>query len=388
MIFQPQLRIPGPTPLPERVVRSAARPMVDHRGPDFKLVVEEVVAGVRRVFGTEHDLLIYTSSGSGGLESAVANLVSPGDQVVACVAGNFGERFAAIADAYGCDVVRLEVEWGEPVEPDDLRVTLRAHPDTRLVLLTHNETSTGLTNPLAELARVVHEAGCLLAVDGVSSVGSMPIDVDANGIDVAVTGSQKGFMAPPGVCFLTVSPGAWEANAAAKAPRAYFDWGPTAKAVKEGATPYTPAISVLYAVQEGLRMMAEEGLHEVYARHRRIADGVAAGLQAMGFQLFAAEGYRSAVVTAAIPPDGLPADRYRKLLRERYGVVLGGGQGKMAGRMVRVGHLGAVAEGDMVQVLWAMEQVLEELDVRPNEGRGVVALSEHLRDASQPVAIG
>lgn len=388
MIFQTQLRIPGPTPIPDRVVRAAAAPMVDHRGPEFKVIVDEVVGGVKKVFGTENDLLIYTASGSGGLESAVVNLISPGDQVIAGVSGNFGDRFAAIAEAYGGDVVRLNSEWGEPITPEDLRATLELNPDTKLVLLTHNETSTGLTNPLGDLARVVHDAGALLAVDGVSSVGSMPIDVDRNHIDVAVTGSQKGFMSPPGMAFVTVSAAAWEANRTAKAPRSYFDWGPTAKAVKEGATPYTPAIAVLYAVREGLHLLFEEGLDNVYRRHRLLAGGTADALRAMGFRLFAAEGYRSPVVTAAIPPDGLAPDAYRKLLRERYGVVIGGGQGKMTGKMVRVGHLAAVAEGDMVQVLWAMEQGLEDLDIAPNEGRGVNALSAHLRDrAAAPAAV-
>lgn len=387
MIFQPQLRIPGPTPIPDRVVRAAAAPMVDHRGPDFKAVVDEVVAGTKKVFGTENDLLIYTASGSGGLESAVVNLISPGDKVVAGVSGNFGDRFAAIAEAYGADTVRLNSEWGEPITPEDLRATLEAHPTTRVVLLTHNETSTGLTNPLADLARVVHDAGALLAVDGVSSVGSMPIDVDQNHVDVAVTGSQKGFMAPPGIAFVTVSGRAWEANRTARAPRSYFDWGPTARAVKEGATPYTPAIAVLYAVREGLRLMFEEGLENVYRRHRLLAGGTAAGLEAMGFRLFAAEGYRSPVVTAAIPPAGAAPDAYRKLLRERYGVVIGGGQGRMSGKMVRVGHLAAVAEGDMVQVLWAMEQALEDLDVAPNEGRGVGGFAAHLREQATAPAI-
>lgn len=388
MIFQTQLRIPGPTPIPDRVVRAAAAPMVDHRGPEFKVIVDEVVGGVKKVFGTENDLLIYTASGSGGLESAVVNLISPGDQVIAGVSGNFGDRFAAIAEAYGGDVVRLNSEWGEPITPEDLRATLELNPDTKLVLLTHNETSTGLTNPLGDLARVVHDAGALLAVDGVSSVGSMPIDVDRNHIDVAVTGSQKGFMSPPGMAFVTVSAAAWEANRTAKAPRSYFDWGPTAKAVKEGATPYTPAIAVLYAVREGLHLLFEEGLDNVYRRHRLLAGGTADALRAMGFRLFAAEGYRSPVVTAAIPPDGLAPDAYRKLLRERYGVVIGGGQGKMTGKMVRVGHLAAVAEGDMVQVLWAMEQGLEDLDIAPNEGRGVNALSADLRDrAAAPAAV-
>ncbi len=386
MIFQPQLRIPGPTPIPDRVVRAAAAPMVDHRGPEFKVVVHDVVDGVKKVFGTESDLLIYTASGSGGLESAVVNLISPGDKVIAGVSGNFGDRFAAIAESYGADVVRLNSEWGEPITPEDLRGTLEANPTTKLVLLTHNETSTGLTNPLAELARVVHDAGALLAVDGVSSVGSMPIDVDRNRIDVAVTGSQKGFMSPPGIAFVTVSERAWEANRTARAPRSYFDWGPTAKAVKEGATPYTPAIAVLYAVREGLQLLFEEGLDHVYRRHRLLAGGTADALEAMDFRLFAAEGYRSPVVTAAIPPPGVVPDTYRKLLRERYGVVIGGGQAKMAGKMVRVGHLAAVAEGDLVQVLWAMEQALEDLDIAANQGRGVTALSAHLRDRAAEVA--
>jgi aspartate aminotransferase-like enzyme len=378
MIFQPQLRIPGPTPLPERVVRSMGRPMVDHRGPEFAEVLEDVIAGVKRVFGTKGDTLVYTASGSGGLESAVANLVSPGDEVVVGVSGSFGERFSGIASAYGCRVTRLEVEWGQPVEPADLAATLAATPGARVVLLTHNETSAGLTNPLPELARVVHEAGRLLVVDGVSSVGSMPIDVDANGIDVAVTASQKGFMAPPGLVFVTVSERAWEASRQAKAPRFYFDWAQAKKALGEHSTAFTPAISVFYAVQEGLRVLEEEGLPEVYARHRRLADATVVGLRGMGFTPLAREGYRSAVVTAVLPPAGLDIAAFRKLLRTKYGVVIAGGQGKMSGKVVRVGHLGAVQSGDLVQVLWSMEQALEDLDVAPNQGRGVTALIEAL----------
>jgi aspartate aminotransferase-like enzyme len=374
MIFQPQLRIPGPTPIPDRVARAMSRPMVDHRGPEFAEILREVVSGVARVFGTENDLLAYTASGSGGLEAAVANVVSPGDKVVACISGSFGERFAAIAHGYGCEVVRLEVEWGQPVEAADLEAVLEANPDAGVVLLTHNETSTGLTNPLPSLVATCRKAQRLVLVDGVSSVSSIPIEVDANSIDVAVTASQKGFMAPPGLAFLTVSERAWKRYERATAPRFYFDWKQTKKAVEEGSTPFTPALSVFYAVQEGLRMLEEEGLENVYQRHRRLAAAVATGLEAMGFDLFAAEGYRSAVVTAALPPDGLDVSAFRKQLRTKYGVVVGGGQGKMKGRLVRVGHLGAVQDGDMVQVLWSIEQALEDLDIRPNEGRGVAAL--------------
>jgi aspartate aminotransferase-like enzyme len=380
MIFQSQLRIPGPTPLPERVVRAASKPMIDHRGPEFGELLAEVTAGARRAFETGNDLLVLTSSGSGGLESAIANLVSPGDKVVAAICGNFGERFAGLAAAYGCELVRLEAEWGQPVDPDDLRHVLDAHPDAQLVLLTHNETSTGVTNRLGELVRVAKSAGRVVAVDGVSSVSSMPMEVDRLEIDVAVSASQKGWMSPPGIAFVTVSERAWEMSGRARAPRYYFDWKLAKKHAEGGSTPWTPAVGVLFAVQEGIRMLEEEGLPNVYARHRRLADAVAAGLQAMGFALFAAPDHRSATVTSALPMPGLDVSAYRRLLRERYGVVIAGGQGKMTGKLLRVGHLGAITQGDVVQVLWAMESALEELDIAPSDGRSVAAAGSHLTE--------
>jgi aspartate aminotransferase-like enzyme len=380
MIYQQQLRIPGPTPLPERVVRAASRPMIDHRGPEFAELLADVTAGARRVFETANDLLVLTASGSGGLESAIANLVSPGDEVVAAMCGNFGERFAGMAAAYGASLVRLESEWGQPVEPADLAEVLAAHPQARVVLLTHNETSTGVTNALAGLVRVAHDAGRVVAVDGVSSVSSMRIGVDELGVDVAVSASQKGWMAPPGIAFVTVNDRAWELCERCRSPRYYFDWRQAKKHAAGGSTPWTPAVSVLFAVQEGIRMMEEEGLDGVYARHRRLADATEAGMAALGLQLFAAEGFRSATVTSAVPMPGLDVSAFRKLLRTKYGVVIAGGQGKMTGKMLRVGHLGAVADGDVVQVLWAMERALEELDVAPVDGRALAAAAPHLAE--------
>jgi aspartate aminotransferase-like enzyme len=379
MTFQTQLRIPGPTPLPERVVRSMTRPMIDHRGPEFAAILNEITAGAKRVFKTSKDLLLLTSSGTGGLESAVANLVSPGDEVVVALCGNFGERFAALAAAYGADVVRLEFEWGQPVDPDDLARVLEGHPTAGVVLLTHNETSTGLTNPLRELARVARDAGRIVVVDGVSSIGSIPIETDAWGIDVAVSASQKGWMAPPGLAMVSVSQRAWAQQAKARSPRFYFDWKETKSWAEKGMTPFTPAIAVVFALQEGLHMLEEEGLANVFDRHERLARATQAGLQALGFQLYARDGYRSNTVTSAVPPPGLDVAALRKLLDSKYGVVIAGGQGKMTGKMVRVGHLGAVAEGDVVQVIWAMEQALEELDVAPADGRGVVAVTASLQ---------
>jgi aspartate aminotransferase-like enzyme len=334
--------------------------MIDHRGPEFAALLKEVLDGVKRVYETENDLILFTSSGSGGLESAVANLVSPGDPVVCCVGGNFGERFAGMAAAYGARVVRLEAEWGQPVEPADLAAVLEAHPDAKVVFITHNETSTTV---------------------------AMPIEVDRIGIDVAVSASQKGWMAPPGLAFVSVSERAWEQARGALAPRFYFDWAETKKNHKDGSTPFTPAISICYALQEGLRMMEEEGIENVYARHRRLADATAGGLEAMGFPLYAAEGYRSPVVTGALPMPGLDVNAYRRLLRERYALVIGGGQGKMTGKMFRVGHLGYVTDGDVVQILWAMERALEDMDIAPYDGRGLAGAARFLSEEAVPAAL-
>lgn len=387
MIFQQQLRIPGPTPVPDRVVRAGSRPMIDHRGPEFAELLADVTAGAKRVFETSNDLLVLTSSGSGGLESAIANMLSPQDEVVAAICGNFGERFAGIAAAYGAHVIRLEAEWGEPVEPADLAEVLSAHPMAKLVLLTQNETSTGVANPLADLVSVARHAGRVVAVDGVSSVSSMPIEVDRLGIDVAVSASQKGWMAPPGIALVTISERAWEMSERARAPRYYFDWRLAKKQADGGSTPWTPAIGVMYAVQEGIRMLEEEELENVFARHRRLADATAAGLAALGFRLFAAEGYRSATVTSALPVAGLDVGAYRRLLRTKYGLVIGGGQGKMTGKLIRVGHLGAVTDGDVVQVLWAMERALEELDIAPADGRAIAAAASHLAEEAATAAL-
>ena len=375
MTFQSQLRIPGPTPLPERVVRSMQRPMIDHRGPEFAAILAEITAGAKRVFKTSNDVLFLTSSGSGGLESAVANLVSPGDEVVAAVCGLFGERFAALASAYGADVVRLEFEWGQPVDPDDLASVLDRHPKAKVVLLTHNETSTGLTNPIQALARIAHKAGRIVVVDGVSSISSIAIETDAWGIDVAVSGSQKGWMAPPGLALVSVSDRAWAHQAQSRSPRFYFDWKESKVWAEKGMTPFTPAISVIFALQEGLHMLEEEGLDAVYERHDHMARITQAGLTALGFQLYAREGFRSSTVTSAVPMPGLDVAALRKVLNDKYGVVIGGGQGKMTGKMIRVGHLGAIAAGDVVQVVWAIEKALEELDIAPADGRGVAAVT-------------
>ena len=383
-----QLRIPGPTPLPERVLRAMGQPMIDHRGPEFAALHREVSAGVREVFGTTSaQLLILSSSGTGSMESAVANLVSPGDKVVVCTCGVFGDRFADINRAFGAEVLQLAVDWGQPVEPSQLADLLAANPDAGIVFLTHNETSTGLTNPLERLARVAREAGRLVVVDAISSASSMPLEMDAWKLDVVLSGSQKGWMAPPGIAFAAVAEGAWERVERSRSPRFYFDWRSHRTWAEKGFTPSTPAVSTLFAVQEGVRILKEEGLANAYRRHRRIADATAAGLEAAGMTLLARDGYRSATVTAAVVPDGIAVEDLRKLLSSRHGVVIAGGRGnaKISERIVRVGHLGAVTEGDIVQVLWAIEQVLEELDHAPADGRTLAAAHNVFQGVSETV---
>jgi aspartate aminotransferase-like enzyme len=388
-----QLRIPGPTPLPDRVVRAMAKPMIDHRGPEFATTMREVSAGAKQVFGTtEAEILVLSSSGTGAMESAVANLVSPGDKVIVATAGVFGDRFVDINQAFGAQVVKIAVEWGQPIGERQLADTVAQNPDATAVFLTHNETSTGLTNPLQRLARAAREAGAgkqLLVVDAISSASSMAVAMDAWELDVVLSGSQKGWMAPPGIAFAAVAPRAWSAVERARSPRYYFDWRTARTWAAKGFTPSTPAVSTLFAVHEGLRMLLEEGLENVFARHRRLADATAAGIEALGLQLLAAPGYRSATVTAGVVPDGLDVEQLRRAVREKYGVVIAGGRGtaSISSRIFRIGHLGAVDEGDITQVLWAIEQALEDLDVRPADGAALAAARSHLgrQEAAVPL---
>jgi len=273
------------------------------------------------------------------------------------------------------------------VDEPALAETLSANPEAQVVFLTHNETSTGVTNHLARLARVARDAGRLVVVDAISSASSMDLQMDAWGLDVVLSGSQKGWMSPPGIAFAAVAPRAWEHVERSRSPRYYFDWKSHRTWAEKGFTPSTPAVSTLFAVQEGIRMLREEGLANAFARHRRIADATAAGLAAAGLTLLAREGYRSATVTAAVVPDGVAVEDLRKLLRSRYGVVIAGGRGtaKISERIVRVGHLGAVEQGDIVQVLWAIEQALEELDHAPADGRSLAAAQPILAGASETV---
>ncbi|MBI4328940.1 MAG: alanine--glyoxylate aminotransferase family protein [Chloroflexi bacterium] len=360
------LRIPGPTPLPAEVLEAEARPMVNHRGAEFARILERVTARLKESFRTKGDVLLLTASGSGGLESAIVNTLSPGDPVLAVTVGAFGDRFAAIAEAYGTRLTRLEVPWGEAADPEAVRAALKKHPETVAVLVTHNETSTGVTNPLKEIAAAVKGAGKLLLVDGVSSLGSLPCPVDEWGLDVAVTASQKGWMAPPGLAMVSVSPEAWKAHEKAKMPRVYFDYKEARSYAERGQTPWTPAVSVFYALDAALEMMVRQGLDNFHARHAWAGDRVRQRVKEMGLQLFPAqERYASNTVTAIRVPASVDDKRLRRIMLERYGVEIASGQERLNGQIIRIGHMGFFTDADIEATLDALASALNEIGFRP-----------------------
>lgn len=343
------LRTPGPTPVPPAVRAALARDMLNHRGPEFAAVMSDCAEGLKWAFQTQHDVLVLTASGTGGLESVVANLLSPGQRVLVVTIGYFGDRFARIARAYGADVQELAVEWGRAADPAEVAARLEADPRIDTVFVTHNETSTGVMNPLAEITRAIRAVRpeALIAVDGISSVGSVPILPDAWGCDVVVAGSQKGWMVPPGLVFVAVSPRAWERQARASLPRFYFDWAAHKQDLDKHTTPWTPAVGILFGLQAALRLMRAEGLDAIFARHEQLARTTRARLADLGLRLFADPAHASWTVTTALPPDGIDARALIRAVRERHHVVLAGGQGAYEHRMIRVGHLGFVSQADL-----------------------------------------
>ncbi|MGA8015447.1 MAG: alanine--glyoxylate aminotransferase family protein [Candidatus Dormiibacterota bacterium] len=384
MALQQQLRVPGPTPLPERVLRSQSRPMINHRGPEFAELMSEVCSGIKEVLRTNNDVLLFPASGTGGLEAAVVNLLSAGEKALFCTVGSFGDRWADIAAAYGVDVVRLKMPDGEAIDPEDVERILAENPEIEKVFVTHNETSTGVTNDIPAIASVAKGRGKLIAVDSVSGASCIPLEVDALQLDVTVTGSQKGWMAPPGLTMLAVSSAGYAAAEKARLPRFYFDFAREKKFQERNQTFTTPPVSVLYAIQEGLRMILEEGVENVWARHARVGRMVRAGVEAAGLRLFAAEPYRSDTVTPIHNPAGTPEELsgLLGLLRTKYGLVLAGGQGDLKGRIFRIGHLGAVDEGDVYVILANLEQALSERGLLSRVGMMVPAAQATVRATS------
>src|SRR5687768_7373730 len=352
------LRIPGPTTLPPTVRKALAEQMINHRGPEFAALLGEITEGTKRVFSTENDVLFFPASGTGGLEAAIVNSFSPGDRVLSITVGSFGERWCEIARAFGLDVDHLQLEWGTGADPAAVEQRLSERGPFKGVLVTHNETSTGVTNPVADLAPIVRRHGALFLVDAVSSMGAIPFETDAWDVDVVITGSQKAWMCPPGMTMLSVSPRAWEAHARARLPRSYFDFGAARDYQRRGQTPYTPAVGIMYALRAALRLIDKEGLEKVFRRHHLVAERTRKGIRALGLELAAERRHYSDTVTSVKAPPGTDLKAVFKRLRDEHGVVLATGQEHWRDTHFRIGHLGHVRRSDIDHALDALGQAL------------------------------
>src|SRR3954447_16086212 len=372
--FEPNLRIPGPTALPPSVRAAGGRQMINHRGPEFAAMLGRILSGMKPYFGTSSDIAMITTAGTGGLEAAVVNTLSPGDRVLGVSIGSFGDRFAKIARTYGADVTKLDVEWGFAAGPSAVRAELERAPGFKAVLLTHNETSTGVMNPIGELAAAVRDTSpeTLILVDSVSGLGAVPFEMDAWGVDVVVTGSQKAWMAAPGLAMIAASERGWAATETATMPRFYLDLRLHRESAAAGQTPFTPAIAVVSQGDEGLRLMQGEGKAGVFARHEACAAASRAGLRALGFELLAADDVASKTVTAAKLPAGHEWKPFNAAIKS-HGVVLAGGQGKLTGKIFRLGHLGSVTVDEILGTIAVLPRVSLAEGRRIEPGRAVGA---------------
>jgi aspartate aminotransferase-like enzyme len=365
---------PGPTPVPPEVLAALAEPVVHHRGPDYKAIFGECLARLRSVCRTESDVLLFTCTGTGAMESTIANLCSPGDRVVVVSAGAFGERWQKLAGAYRCDVQAVEYEWGETPRAEDLAARLDELGGAKAVFLTHSETSTGVVCDLQALAAAAKPSGALVVADAVSSLGAVPLEPDAWGVDVVASGSQKALMTPPGLGLVTVSRAAWDALGAS--PRFYYDWERTRAGQEKLDSPFTPAVSLVRALNVALGLLLEEGLEAAFDRHMRLGRACREGAKAMGLELFSPDEDRSAVVTGILTPDGIDATELRLTLRDRFGVTVAGGHGDLKDRLFRIGHIGYYDVFDITTALAAVELALAEAGADIERGAAVGAALE------------
>jgi aspartate aminotransferase-like enzyme len=372
--FEPNLRIPGPTSLPDAVREAGARQMVNHRGPEFAALQNGIIERLKWAYKTQNDVLIVTAAGTGGLESAIVSFLSPGDKVLGITVGAFGDRFAKIATAYGADVTKLAFDWGQAADIAKVREALQAGGPWKAVLMTHNETSTAVTNPIAELAKAVHElaSDALVIVDAISGLGAVPFETDDWGLDVVVSGSQKAWMVGPGLSFVSVSPRAWEAAAVARMPKFYFDLLAHKTSAESGQTPWTPGVGVMFQLEVALGMMEQEGLEAIWKRHAAVGAAVRAGLTALGFELLADPAYASNTVTGAWIPEDLDWKAFNGKLRS-LGLIVAGGQGNLKGKIFRIGHLGHVTVPNILNAVAVLEEALIELGRPVTPGAAVRA---------------
>ncbi len=373
------LMIPGPTPVPENVLLAMAKHPIGHRSGDFSDIMAEVTENLKWLHQTQNDLLILAASGTGAMEAGIINFLSPGDRVLVGCNGKFGDRWAEVCDAYGLNTEKITAEWGKPLDPEQFRAVLEADPakTIKAVIITHSETSTGVLNDLVAINRHVKAHGeALIIVDTVTSLGAVNIPTDELGLDVVASGSQKGYMIPPGLSFVAVSAKAWKAYATATLPRFYFDLGKYKKDAVKNTTPFTPAINLIFALQAALRMMKSEGLENIFARHQRLTQATRSAVKAMGLPLLAPDENASFAITAVMP-DQVDAEKVRSVMKKRFDIVLAGGQDHLKGKIFRIGHLGFASDRDILAAIASLEAVLQELgDESFALGAGVAAAAK------------
>jgi aspartate aminotransferase-like enzyme len=369
------LLTPGPTPLPPEVRAAMARPIIHHRTPQFQAVLKEAAEGLRYVFQSKNDIFILASSGTGAMEAAVINILSCGDTALVVQGGKFGERWTEICQAYGINAEVLDVEWGKAVDPAELEKRLKANPKIKAVFTTLCETSTGVVNDIAACGRLVKDTPAVLVVDAISGLGAINLKADEWSCDVVVSGSQKGLMLPPGLGFISVSPKAAKLIEGSKSPRYYFDLRKAKKAFDKTDTPFTPAITLIIALNEALKMIKQEGLDAVFARHRKLADATRQAAKALGLELFAPEA-GSDVVTSVKVPAGIDGEKLVKTMRDTYGVTIAGGQAELKGKIFRFAHMGFIEEFDIIAGISCLEKVLAQMGYKFQMGAGVKAAEE------------
>ena len=375
------LMIPGPTPVPETVLKAMGRHPIGHRSGEFQAIVRRTTEQLKWLHQTRGDVLVITGSGTAAMEAGIINTLSRGDKVICGDNGKFGERWVKVARAYGLNVDVIKAEWGQPLDPEAFRTALEA--DTakaiKAVILTHSETSTGVINDLETIARHVKNHGTALTLaDCVTSLGATDVPMDAWGLDVVASGSQKGYMLPPGLSFVAMSDRAWDAYGRSDLPKFYLDLGPYRKTAAKDSNPFTPAVNLYFGLEAALDMMQNEGLEAIFARHARHRSAAQAGMKAIGMPLFAAEGYGSPAITA-VAPEGIDAEQLRKAVKEKFDILLAGGQDHLKGQVFRIGHLGFVCDRDVLTAVSAIEATLQALGLHQGQlGAGVAAAASAL----------
>ncbi len=373
--------IPGPTPVPETVLKSMGRHPIGHRSAEFQEIVARTTKGLQWLHQTQNDVLVITGSGTAAMEAGIINTLSRGDKVICGANGKFGERWVKVAKAYGLDVEVLKSNWGEPLDEKEFSKALKADTNKEIcaVIITHSETSTGVINDLKTISKHVNEHGkALMIADCVTSIGASNVPMDEWGIDVIASGSQKGYMMPPGLSFISMSERAWEAYKRSNLPKFYLDLGPYKKTSDKNSNPFTPAVNLYFALDSALEMMKSEGLESIFERHARHRSATQAGMKAIGFPLFAAEQFGSPAITA-VAPQSIDAEKLRKTVKDRYDILLAGGQDHLKGKIFRIGHLGFVSDRDVLTAIAAIEASVKYLNLKTHQtGSGVAAAIEVL----------